>query len=142
MSKGGCLISPFASPRHFHITATATANGQPPSRSGPSPFASSIREGGTHIRSSFLISLFAPSSGRSFDTSCPGNSARLGAHFLAATAVLAARSFRCRYGGSDATAERAEPIGAVLRAATATPQSAAEQIFFPFCSPQNPRALA
>ena len=39
-----------------------------------------------------------------------------GAHFRSATAVLAARSFRYRYGGSAATAERAEPKGAVFPA--------------------------
>ena len=38
------------------------------------------------------------------------------AHCLATTAMLAARSFRCRSGGSAATAERAEPKGAVFHA--------------------------
>ena len=38
------------------------------------------------------------------------------ARFLVATAMLAARSFRYRYGGSVASAERAEPKGAVFHA--------------------------
>ena len=52
------------------------------------------------------------------DATCSskGSAACRRAHFLAATAMLAARSFRCRLGGRAATAEGAEAKGAVFLA--------------------------
>ena len=75
--------------------------------------ATTVCVGGAAINLARSVRTMHPADAACF--SKRGAACRL-AHFPAATAVLAARSFRCRYGGGAATAERAEPIGAVYSA--------------------------
>lgn len=71
------------------------------------------------------------------------------AHCIAATAMLAARSFRCRSSGSGAIAERAEPKGAVFLAEPSSESSCTtvcsregSPIFLLILLTQNPRNFA